>query len=150
MTHSQCQRLAQSSSPLLTGSTQTQHEFVLCISVEPGEQSLSLCTSEELLLLRLLLLQQQQAFNVEAIPSVHIEHPFLPPASSPALPICSGSCSCDRWYQLDIRTRLFSETLLVYWHRLPGEVIGSPPLEMFKNCGNVALRGMVNGHGVMG
>lgn len=44
--HSQCRCLAQSSSPLLTGSIQTQHEFVLCISFPP-------CTSEEMLLLTL-------------------------------------------------------------------------------------------------
>ena len=35
------------------------------------------------------------------------------------------------------------------WHTLPGEVVESPSLEVFKNCGNVALRDVVSGRGVM-
>jgi len=32
-----------------------------------------------------------------------------------------------------------------HWHRLPGEVVESPSIEMFKNCGYVALRDTVSG-----
>jgi len=36
----------------------------------------------------------------------------------------------------------------VKWqHRLPREVVESPSLEVFENHGDVALRGMVSGHG---
>ena len=33
------------------------------------------------------------------------------------------------------------------WHRLPGEVVGSPSLEVFKNSGDVATWHVVSGHG---
>jgi len=37
---------------------------------------------------------------------------------------------------------------VVKWqHRLPREVVESPSLEVFENHGDVALRGMVSGHG---
>ena len=42
----------------------------------------------------------------------------------------------------------FSAMFLVrYWHRLPREVVESPPLEVFKKHGDVSLKGMVSGHG---
>ena len=33
------------------------------------------------------------------------------------------------------------------WHRLPREVVDSLSLEVLKNCGDVALRDVVSGHG---
>ena len=34
-----------------------------------------------------------------------------------------------------------------HWHRLPGEVVESPSLEVFENYGDVAWRDMVSEHG---
>jgi len=39
---------------------------------------------------------------------------------------------------------------VMHWHRLPREVVGSPSLEVSKNCGDVALRDVVSGHGGLG
>jgi len=41
-------------------------------------------------------------------------------------------------------------TIVRQWHRLPGEVVELPSLEVFRNHGDVALRDMVSGHGRMG
>ena len=46
-----------------------------------------------------------------------------------------------------IRKTFSSETVVLQWHRLYREVVESPSLEVFKNCGNVALRDVVSGHG---
>jgi len=48
---------------------------------------------------------------------------------------------------LGIRNNLFSGRVLRQWHRLPREVVQSPSLEVFRNCGDAALRDMVNKHG---
>jgi len=34
-----------------------------------------------------------------------------------------------------------------HWNRLPGEVVQSPSLEVFKNHGDVALKDVVSGYG---
>ena len=48
---------------------------------------------------------------------------------------------------MDIRENFFSARVVMHWHRLPWEVVGSPSLEVFRNCGDVALRDAVCGHG---
>ena len=35
----------------------------------------------------------------------------------------------------------------MHWHRLSGEVVRSPSLEVFPNRGDAALRDVVSGHG---
>ena len=44
----------------------------------------------------------------------------------------------------------FSQRVVLQWHRLPKEVVESPSPEVFKNCGDAALRNMVSGHGGWG
>jgi len=50
-------------------------------------------------------------------------------------------------FRLDIRKNFFFKRVMMHWHRLPREVVGSLSLDMFKNHGDVALRDVVSGHG---
>ena len=48
---------------------------------------------------------------------------------------------------MDSRKNIFSERMVMHWNRLPGGVLERLSLEVLKNCGDVALRDMVRGHG---
>jgi len=50
---------------------------------------------------------------------------------------------------LNNRENFFFERVLWHWHRLPREVVGSLSLEVLQNCGDVALKDTVCGHGGM-
>ena len=50
---------------------------------------------------------------------------------------------------MDIRKNFFSERAVMHLNRAR-EVVESPSLEVFQNCGDVALRSVVGGHGGVG
>ena len=54
----------------------------------------------------------------------------------------NGLKLCQGRFRLDIRNNLFSEKMMMHWHRLPRKVVESLSLEEFKKCGYVALRDM--------
>jgi len=43
-----------------------------------------------------------------------------------------------------MRKHFFSERVVMQWHRLPREVLGSPSLEVLKKRGDVALRDRIS------
>ena len=60
----------------------------------------------------------------------------------------------ERWPQVasgEVQVGYLEEfllrTVVRHWHRLPGEVVQSPSMELFKSHGDVALRDVVSGHG---
>ena len=48
---------------------------------------------------------------------------------------------------MDVRKNIFPEGVVRHWNRLPGEVVESLSLEVFKDHIDMELREVVSGHG---
>ena len=51
---------------------------------------------------------------------------------------------------MDIRRSFFSDRVVVHWHRLARMAVKTSSLEVFQNCGDVALKDVVSEHGGVG
>ena len=55
----------------------------------------------------------------------------------------NGLKLCQGRFRLDIGKNAFTDRVIKHWHRLPREVVESPPLDVFKRHVEVALRDTV-------
>lgn len=55
----------------------------------------------------------------------------------------NGLMLCQGKFRVNIGQKLFTERMVKYWSKLPGEVVMAPSLLMFKNYLDNALAGMV-------
>ena len=56
-------------------------------------------------------------------------------------------CCTRGRFRLDIWKHFLSKRVLMQWHSLPRKMVESLTLEVFKNCGEMTPRDVVNGYG---